>query len=61
MTQLEIALLLNAVEESIQSQGESLSPLAYFGTLLSLIEEQMQSGGQLLGSAWYLLGIIFPR
>ncbi|KAI8820144.1 armadillo-type protein [Fimicolochytrium jonesii] len=65
--QKQAALILAAVEETITEQGEQLTPLAYFGALMTILSQQATGGEAvpeaqgLVAAATYLLAIVFPR
>ncbi|KAH6581278.1 hypothetical protein BASA61_009166 [Batrachochytrium salamandrivorans] len=68
--QRQVAVLLAAIEQTIQEQNEPLVPWAYFGALMTIVEQQ-QSVSQnsdtsndsvaLLSASVYLLAMVFPR
>jgi ribosomal RNA-processing protein 12 len=56
----KIALLLEAVDQSIQEQGEPSTPMAYFAGLMTLLERKDQ-GSDMLSSVAYLLDAVLPH
>ncbi|KAJ3299773.1 hypothetical protein HK104_007051 [Borealophlyctis nickersoniae] len=65
--QKQTAILLTAVEETIREQNEQLTPLAYFGALMTILEQQREQAVHdaekqvILVGVTYLLAIVFPR
>ncbi|KAJ3144453.1 hypothetical protein HDU89_008231 [Geranomyces variabilis] len=74
--QKQAAIILAAVEETIVEQNEQLTPLAYFGALMTILEQQRATANPLTTSppppadssslgimvaVTYLLAIVFPR
>jgi uncharacterized membrane-anchored protein YhcB (DUF1043 family) len=55
----QVSILLNAVDETIKEQSEELSPIAYFGTLMSIIEDATDL--TVVVSCTYLLSIVFQH
>ncbi|KAI8912901.1 armadillo-type protein [Powellomyces hirtus] len=70
VNQKQAAIILAAVEETIQDQNEQLTPLAYFGALMTILEQQRSLPGDnttaseslgIMVAVTYLLAIVFPR
>ncbi|KNC98554.1 mRNA-binding protein RRP12 [Spizellomyces punctatus DAOM BR117] len=64
--QKQAAIILTAVEEAIQEQGEQLTPLAYFGALMTILEQQRATAVDaeqrgVLVAVTHILSIVFPR
>ncbi|KAJ3038514.1 hypothetical protein HK097_003149, partial [Rhizophlyctis rosea] len=65
--QKQAAVILTAIEETIREQNEQLTPLAYFGALMTIMEQQREQAVQdeekkgILVAVAYLLAIVFPR
>ncbi|KAJ3043390.1 hypothetical protein HDV00_005088 [Rhizophlyctis rosea] len=65
--QKQAAVILMAVEETIREQNEALTPLAYFGALMTIMEQQREQAIHdedkkgILVAVSYLLAIVFPR
>ncbi|CAG8606187.1 16238_t:CDS:1 [Acaulospora morrowiae] len=64
--QRQIAVTLLAIEETIKEQNVSLTPVAYFGTLMTMLEEQSKdvfkdSKIEIRRAILYLLNIILPH
>ncbi|KAI9209400.1 armadillo-type protein [Polychytrium aggregatum] len=65
--QKQAAFILLAVEETIKEQNERLSPLAYFGALMTILEQQSAAAAgdaskeNIIVAVTYLLSIVFPR
>ena len=62
--QKHMALLLQAIESSIQeTMKEQLSPLSYFGSLMTLLDDHLKQETldlEMLTSLTYLLALIAP-
>ncbi|KAI8896755.1 armadillo-type protein [Globomyces pollinis-pini] len=59
--QKQAAILLKAVEETIVEQNGELSPIAYFGTLMTIVEQAITNESPVISPSVYLLAIIFPK
>ncbi|KAJ3257993.1 hypothetical protein HK103_004127 [Boothiomyces macroporosus] len=59
--QKSAAVLLTAIEESIQEQGEALIPVAYFGTIMTIIDQSFEGDSSIIPAAVYILSVVFPR
>ncbi|KAJ3275758.1 hypothetical protein HDV01_007225 [Terramyces sp. JEL0728] len=59
--QKKAAVLLTAIEESIQEQGEQLIPMAYFGTIMTIIDQSFEGDNSIIPAAVYILSVVFPR
>ncbi|KAJ3179679.1 hypothetical protein HDU87_002885 [Geranomyces variabilis] len=71
--QKQAAIILAAVEETIVEQNEQLTPLAYFGALMTILEQQRSANPTaaaapttadslgIMVAVTYLLAIVFPR
>ncbi|KAJ3156226.1 hypothetical protein HDU86_003990 [Geranomyces michiganensis] len=65
--QKQAAIILAAVEETIVEQNEQLTPLAYFGALMTILEQQRSANSNgadsldIMVAVTYLLAIVFPR
>ncbi|KAI8852500.1 armadillo-type protein [Chytridium lagenaria] len=65
-SQRKIYALLFAIEQTIVEQNENLSPLAYFGALMTLLEQQGQSLDaegveDIVSAVLHLLAVVFSR
>ncbi|KAJ3322109.1 hypothetical protein HDV06_003560 [Boothiomyces sp. JEL0866] len=54
------AVLLTAIEESIQEQGEQLVPMAYFGTIMTIVDQSFEGDSSIIPAAVYILSVVFP-
>ncbi|KAK5671508.1 pre-rRNA processing protein [Batrachochytrium dendrobatidis] len=68
--QRQVAVLLAAIEQTIQEQNEPLVPLAYFGALMTVVDQQQKSldsidgdsdSAHILTASMYLLAMVFPK
>ncbi|KAI9017210.1 armadillo-type protein [Gaertneriomyces semiglobifer] len=60
--QRQCAIILTAVEETIKEQHEALTPLAYFGALMTILDQQKEGGEEsIVAAAMHLLGVVAPR
>ena len=63
--QKHMAMLLQAIESSItENMKEALTPLSYFGSLMTLLDENLKQEMldiEMLTSLTYLLALISPR
>ncbi|KAJ3195578.1 hypothetical protein HK101_011721 [Irineochytrium annulatum] len=63
-SQKKTAMLLAAVEDTIKDQKEQLSPLAYFGALMTFLEQAQLAGGdqeEVVTAVTHLLSLVFVR